>query len=200
MPIAKPYWQLFSFAELFTSSTGDTDILQDMLEDSGVPVVSAGETNEGVIGRTSVPAKVFPPNTITLDMFGQAFAHGYAYKMVTHARVQSLSLKKQNATIQECLFLTTIINFNKYKFAYGRMCNWDRIKDECLLLPAMRDENLGATVPDWQAMSDFMAELEEKEGKTKGTLANSMKTNNAETGTRRLAWTAPDRLCVPRGR
>ena len=151
-----------------------------MLEDSGEPVVSAGETNEGVIGRTSVAARVFPSNTITLDMFGQAFAHGYEYKMVTHARVQSLALKSHNANIQECLFIATIINFNKYKFAYGRMCNWERVKDEYLLLPAIEDGTTGAIAPDWQAMSDFMEELETKENQGKGKLADALQTENAE--------------------
>lgn len=180
MSIANASWQPFSFAQLFTSSTGDTDILQDMLEDSGVPVVSAGESTEGVIGRTSVAAKVFSPNTITLDMFGQAFAHGYEYKMVTHARVQSLAIKGHDPTIQECLFIATIINFNKYKFAYGRMCNWERIKDEYLLLPAIKDERTDITTPDWQTMSELMAELEEKENQGKGSLANALQTKNDE--------------------
>ena len=93
MAIGISSWQHFTFAELFTPSSGDTDILQDMLEDEGEPVVSAGESNEGIIGHTTVEARVFPQNTITLDMFGQAFAHGYAYKMVTHARVLSLAIK-----------------------------------------------------------------------------------------------------------
>lgn len=180
MPIAKHSWRPFSFSELFDSSTGDTDILQDMLEDSGEPVVSAGETNDGVIGRTSVSAKVFPANTITLDMFGQAFAHGYTYKMVTHARVQSLALKNHDANIQECLFLATAINFIKYKFAYGRMCNWERVKNECLLLPAIEHGRTGAIVPDWQAMSDFIVELEGKDNQGKGALANALQTKNAQ--------------------
>lgn len=184
MSIANASWQPFSYSQLFTSSTGDTDILQDVLEDSGVPVVSAGESNEGVIGRTSVAARVFSPNTITLDMFGQAFAHGYEYKMVTHARVQSLAIKGHDATIQECLFVATIINFNKYKFAYGRMCNWERIKDEYLLLPAIKDGSTGVTTPDWQAMSDFIVGLEAKENQGNGKLVYALQTTNAESANR----------------
>lgn len=149
-----------------------------MLEDEGHPVVSAGETNEGIIGRTTVAAKIFPKNTITIDMFGQAFAHGYAYKMVTHARVQSLAVKGRSATLQECFFLVTLINFNKYKFDYGRMCNWERIKDLYLLLPAIIDKETHAT-PDWQYMSDFMSELEGR--KDKGAVGGALTTENVET-------------------
>lgn len=179
MNITTSSWRWFSFAELFSSSTGDTDILQEMLEDFGEPVVSAGESNEGIIGRTTVAAKVFPENTLTLDMFGQAFAHGYNYKMVTHARVQSLATKDHKASIQECLFLATVINFNKYKFAYGRMCNWERIKDERLLLPAKTDEKSAKIVPDWQFMSDFMVEIEQRKRKGSCSLVATLKTTNS---------------------
>lgn len=153
-PVSSDDWGEFRVEDLFTPSTGDTDILQDMLEDSGEPVVSAGEENEGVIGRTTVPARVFPPNTITLDMFGQVFAHGYEYKMVTHARVLSLAIKGHKATLGECLFLASIINRNKYKFAYGRMCNWERIKDELILLP-----QAASGTPDWAAMERMIKGL-----------------------------------------
>ncbi len=140
-------WGEFRFEDLFVSSTGDTDILQNMLEEFGEPVVSAGESNEGIIGRTTIDAKVFSPNTITLDMFGQAFAHGYPYKMVTHARVMSLAVKNHAVSLEVCLFLATIINFNRYKFAYGRMCNWERIKNERLKLPKTPTGE-----PDWNEM------------------------------------------------
>ena len=178
MAIATSSWRHFTFAELFTASTGDTDIVQDMLEDVGEPVVSAGESNEGVVGRTTVSAKVFPPNTITIDMFGQAFAHGYNYKMVTHARVQSLAIQNHKATLRECLYLVALINFNKYKFAYGRMCNWERIKGEHLLLPAIFDARRNRIVPNWQYMSDFVAELEERRCDDKVALVDALKTSN----------------------
>ena len=179
LPISN--WRVFRFRDLFTPSSGDADILQDMLENAGEPVVSAGESNEGIIGRTTVEAKIFPENTITLDMFGQAFAHGYSYKMVTHARVMSLELKNHRATIQECLFLAAIINFNKYKFAYGRMCNWERVKDECLLLPASINTEKDGASPDWQAMSDFISSLERGGNNAGAGIVVSLKTEKPES-------------------
>ena len=108
MDISK--WKNFKISRLFISSTGDTDITQESLSETGIPVISSGESNTGIIGVTSVKAKVFPANTITMDMFGFAFPRGYKYKIVTHARVFSLSVKNHMMTRFECIFLASLLN------------------------------------------------------------------------------------------
>ena len=55
--------------------------------------MSAGLSNHGIIGKTDREPKVIDKNTITVDMFGNAFYRDTEYKMVTHARVFALSPK-----------------------------------------------------------------------------------------------------------
>ena len=164
-------WKEFVVGRIFKSQTGDTDITQDLLTNHGLPVVSAGVADTGIIGKTSVKARIFHENTITIDMFGYACARPYQYKMVTHARCFSLSVIDYSLSTNQCLFLSQMMNCSSYKFAYGRMCSWERIKDDTLKLPIQRHPdgspvidkekkyNKNGYIPDWQFMEDYINSL-----------------------------------------
>ena len=106
-----------------------------------------------------------------MDMFGFAFPRNYEYKMVTHARVFSLSIKKHIMTTPECIFMATMLNDSGYKYAYGRMCSWERIKNDVVQLPIQHNSDgtpvIDADktysdegyVPDWQFMEDYIKAL-----------------------------------------
>ncbi|MBH5946923.1 restriction endonuclease subunit S, partial [Neisseria meningitidis] len=80
-------WGEFELNSLFRSKNGDFDIKKEHINNMGNYVITAGLSNNGILGRTNVKAKIFPENTITVDMFGTAFYRDFQYKMVTHARV-----------------------------------------------------------------------------------------------------------------
>jgi hypothetical protein len=119
---------------LFESTNGDFDIQKKHLNNKGEIVISSGETNMGVIGKSNVPAKIFDKNTITIDMFGSSYFRNYKYKMVTHARVFSLTFKyKINEAIG--LYLLGLMRFIKKMFSYNNMCNWQKVKELMIDLP-----------------------------------------------------------------
>lgn len=164
-------WEEFKLSDIFVADTGNTDITQELLTDDGEIVVSAGEGNTGVIGRCSVEAKIFPQNTITLDMFGFAFPRPYEYKMVTHARIFSLSVKKHIMSHKQSIFMATMLNNSGYKYAYGRMCSWERVKNDTISLPIQRDAfgnpvidpekkySDKGYIPDWDFMERYIDSL-----------------------------------------
>ena len=78
-------WGKYKIGDLFESSNGDYDIQKKHINGKGEWVITAGLTNNGVLGRSDVNAKIFNANTITIDMFGSAFYRQFPYKMVTHA-------------------------------------------------------------------------------------------------------------------
>ncbi|AJE17711.1 hypothetical protein NELON_01645 [Neisseria elongata subsp. glycolytica ATCC 29315] len=80
-------WGEFELNTLFTSANGDFDIKKEHINGLGDFVITAGLTENGILGKTDIKAKIFPGNTITVDMFGAAFYRDFNYKMVTHARV-----------------------------------------------------------------------------------------------------------------
>lgn len=138
---------------MFESSNGNTDIQKTHINDKGFYVITAGTTNNGILGKTDIEAKVFTKNTITIDMFGFVFFRNFEYKMVTHARVFSLKTKNK-ITEKQGLFLSSSLYFLNKKFGYENMCSWEKVKQEKIQLPTKNNQI------DFDFMENFIAELE----------------------------------------
>lgn len=163
----------FIFSDLFTSQTGDTDIQKKDINGNGCYVVSAGLSNHGIIGKTDREAKVINKNTITVDMFGNAFYRDTDYKMVTHARVFALSPKFE-MTEGRGLYITSCMSYLTKKFAYSNMCSWNKIQDLPICLPIQTDDSgkpvidAGKTyspkgyIPDWEYMEKYIKATEKE--------------------------------------
>lgn len=146
-------WGEYRIGELFDSETGDFDIQKKHINDSGEYVITSGLTNNGVLGKSDIRAKIFKSNTITVDMFGNVFFRPFKYKIVTHARVFTLICKFQ-INLRQGLFLVNSFKYLSLKFGYENMCSWAKIQDDIVLLPT-KDGKI-----DFQFMETFVAELE----------------------------------------
>ena len=139
-------YEEFRVGDLFNGVSGDTDIKQHHINDKGLPVITSGLTNNGFLGLSDVSAKVVPKNTITVDMFGNAFYRNYDYKMVTHARVFALN-PKFNMSDNVGLYFATMLFYLSKKFNYSNMCSYEKIKDDVISLPAIDEDT-----PDFDYM------------------------------------------------
>ncbi|WQT48956.1 restriction endonuclease subunit S [Helicobacter pylori] len=154
-------WGEFKLGDLFEASNGDFDIQKRHINHKGEFVITAGLSNNGVLGQSDIKAKVFESHTITIDMFGCAFYRSFAYKMVTHARVFSLKPKFEiNHKIG--LFLSTLFFGYPKKFGYENMCSWVKIKNDKVILP-LKPTAKTQTLEDidFTFMEKFIAELEQ---------------------------------------
>ena len=133
-------WQEYRIGDLFESSNGDFDIQASHINGRGDYVVSSGETNSGIIGKTDVPAKVFDANTITIDMFGTPFFRSYSYKMVTHARVFSMKMKNHHLSNLTGNYFVATLNYIKKIHSYSDMASFNKIKDYKIILPTHNNE------------------------------------------------------------
>ncbi len=154
-------WGEFRLGDLFEASNGDFDIQKRHINHKGEFVITAGLSNNGVLGQSDIKAKVFESHTITIDMFGCAFYRSFAYKMVTHARVFSLKPKFEiNHKIG--LFLSTLFFGYPKKFGYENMCSWAKIKNDKVILPLKPTANAQTLEDiDFDFMETFIAELEQ---------------------------------------
>ncbi|GAA7701613.1 restriction endonuclease subunit S [Helicobacter pylori] len=154
-------WGEFKLGDLFEASNGDFDIQKRHINHKGEFVITAGLSNNGVLGQSDIKAKVFESHTITIDMFGCAFYRSFAYKMVTHARVFSLKPKFEiNHKIG--LFLSTLFFGYPKKFGYENMCSWAKIKNDKVILPLKPTANAQTLDDiDFDFMEKFIAELEQ---------------------------------------
>ncbi|WQV38616.1 restriction endonuclease subunit S [Helicobacter pylori] len=137
------------------------DIQKRHINHKGEFVITAGLSNNGVLGQSDIKAKVFESHTITIDMFGCAFYRSFPYKMVTHARVFSLKPKFEiNHKIG--LFLSTLFFDYPKKFGYENMCSWAKIKNDKVILPLKPTANAQTLEDiDFHFMEKFIAELEQ---------------------------------------
>lgn len=163
----------FIISNLFTSQSGDVDIQKKDLNETGHMVVSAGLSNCGVIGKTNKKAKIMPANSITVDMFGNAFYRDEEYKITTHARVFAL-LPKFTMTKEIGLYISACMKYFQKKFSYSNMCSWKKICDLTLILPVHVNEagkpiidsnkqfDSNGYFPDWNYMQDYIEKLEQE--------------------------------------
>lgn len=87
-------------------------------------------------------------------MFGAAFYRQFNYKLVTHARVFSLSPKFE-MTQRQGLFFANAMTYLKSKFGFENMCSWEKIKEDTILLPKTEDYKI-----DFEFIENFVRELE----------------------------------------
>ncbi|MCB1660260.1 MAG: restriction endonuclease subunit S [Pseudomonadales bacterium] len=138
---------------MFQGSSGDFDIQKGHINGYGYNVITAGLTENGILGKTDIDAKLFDEKTITIDMFGNAFFRQFKYKLVTHARVFSLKAKFE-VSANQGLFLASAFHFLNKQFSYENMCTWTKIRLEKIQLPT-KNGNI-----DFAFMEAFIAELE----------------------------------------
>lgn len=148
-------WEEFKLSDLFEAESGDFDIKKEHINGFGVDVVTAGDTNNGVLGKSNIDAKIIDGNTITIDMFGKCTYRNDCYKMVTHARVFSLKCLFDGFNEASGLYITTVLQKLVNGFSYSNMCSWNKIKDLSIKLPVKESEEI-----DWEYMEKYIKATE----------------------------------------
>nr|WP_283776933.1 restriction endonuclease subunit S [Histophilus somni] len=148
-------WGEYRIRDLFDSENGDFDIQKSHINDVGEYVITAGLTNNGILGKTNISAKVINGGTITIDMFGNSFYRHFKYKMVTHARVFSL-IPKFDMSKEQGLYIVNSFKYLIFEFGYENMCSWAKIQNIKIQLPIKNGKI------DFEFMESFISELEEE--------------------------------------
>lgn len=157
MPPCEGGYKEFKIGDLFDGKYGDTDIQAKHVNGLGVDIISSGTKNNGIIGKTDLPARIFPKNTITIDMFGNCFFQPNQYKLVTHARIFSLNWKNGYMNEYLGLYLSAMFAYLPSIYSYNNMCSWEKIKDSTISLPITPKKEI-----DFQFIESRIRELEEE--------------------------------------
>lgn len=174
IPLDISNWQKFKLGYLFDVLLSKGDIKLDDMELGSIPLVSSGETNNGIVGFIDSygdgKAEIFTKNKITVDMFGNAYFQPYDFYAVSHGRVNILN-PLFDLTSSVALFLVTIIKQEQYKYSYGRAVYSSVAENIDLLLPIKLDEKGNPVIdekkqfsnkgfiPDWDFMENYIKSL-----------------------------------------
>lgn len=167
-------WKEFKISNLFDVVLSKGDIKIDDVEQGNIPLVSSGETNNGIVGYISNDgdgkAEIFDGNLITVDMFCNAFYQKEPFYAVSHGRVNIL-LPKFKLTSYIAMFICALIKQEQYKFSYGRavystVCENIEIKLPILSnsegLPIIDEKKQFSEegyIPNWQSMENYIKSL-----------------------------------------
>lgn len=132
----------YEINNFFYGIYGNTDLKQIDIDNKGVPVITSGIQNNGIMGLSSKDAKIIRGKSITVDMFGNVRYRDFNYKMVTHGRVFALIPNKSIKFDEEIgLYFATCVQRITHIFSYDNMCSWNKIKNMSIMLPVEDNTN-----------------------------------------------------------
>lgn len=156
-PLNIDSWQEFKVGDYFDVYLSSGDLKIDACEPGKIPLVSSGATNNGIVGyideKGDEKAQIFKANSITVDMFCNAFYQNNDYYAVSHGRVNILYPKFKCNPFIGC-FICSIINNERFKYSYGRAVYSDEISRMVIKLPTT-----SGNVPDFNFMENYIKSL-----------------------------------------
>ncbi|MFX4154581.1 N-6 DNA methylase [Aliarcobacter butzleri] len=143
-------WKEFSLIELFIPERGTRLTKEDRIF-GDIPLVTAGEGNLGVKTLISNDEQKRYSNRITIDMFCNSYVHVDTFCCDDNI----ITLKsKYEISKYSMLFISTIIELDKYRYQYGRQYRMKNFEKHTIILP-LGDNNL----PDWEFMEKYIKSL-----------------------------------------
>jgi len=154
-------WKEFCLEELFEVS-GTKTTKPDALNEYSTgeyPYITTKSTDNAVSGYYDFYTE--NGNVLTIDSAVTGFCSYQAKNFSASDHVEKLTPKfVLNRHI--ALFLTTIVNQERYKYSYGRKCNQKKIRNTIIKLPATSKNK-----PDWDFMERYIRTLRHKPITTK---------------------------------
>lgn len=148
-------WKEYKFKDIFTIEKGK-ELVGDN-EDGNIPLISSTESNNGFCTFISNGNLLFDGNKLTVASNGSVGSAFYQQQdFYTTTDVNILTLKNHQLNKYIALFFCSIIEFEKYKFGYGRKWNLYKMLNSTFSLPTSNNQ------PDWQFMEDFIKKIYNK--------------------------------------
>lgn len=124
----------FEYQEIFEKIAQGRRLKKSDQIDGNIPFVMSGVTNTGIVNYVSNPVVMFPKNSITLDIFGNAFYRSYDFGAGDDTGVYWNENNIFNK--DSMLFITTSMRTSVLgKYDYGKKLRSSQSKHIKMLLP-----------------------------------------------------------------
>ena len=142
-------WKYFKYNEVFLTFIRGKRLTESGREKGNTLYFSASDSLNGWTDSISNPLFI-EKNAIIYTTFGDAYYIEGEFTASDEITIlKHPSLNKYNA-----LFITTIMQKNKYKYSFGRKAFQNKFIGDTIALPITKQGN-----PDWQYMEDYIKSL-----------------------------------------
>lgn len=146
-------WGEFKFKEIFDQIKQGRRLKKDDQLSGKIPFVMSGVTDTGVVNYISNPVARFPKNSITVDIFGNAFYRNYEYGAGDDTGAYWSKSKNYSKDIM--LFFTSSINQAlSNKFDYGKKLRSSQSLNLKMKLPSQNNQ------PDLSTMAMLISAIQ----------------------------------------
>ena len=163
-------WEWVKYKDVFNKIVQGRRLKKDDQIEGDIPFVMAGITNTGVVNYISNPVARFPKNSITVDIFGNAFYRNYAYGAGDDTGCYWNNEK--NYSKEEMMFFTTAMGKSIIgKFDFGNKLRSSQSLDFKMQLPTINNQ------PDYELMQTFISAVQKLVIRSVVEYADSWKSN-----------------------
>lgn len=150
-------WKEFQITEFFDLSLPKGDLQVKKVEDGDIPLITPSNSNNGLLQKISVASQstLYKANSLTVDMFGNAYYQEEGFFVTAHGHVNVLIPKMRMNRYIGWFMASMIKNMFSNKYGFADMCTQKVLKKECIKLPVDEDDK-----PDWIYMENYMKKME----------------------------------------
>lgn len=142
-------WYEFKFRDIFDDIKKGTRIKKEDRIPGKIPLITAGEINNGLACYIENNDTLFTGKCITVDMFGNAFYRDYPF----YADDNVIVFKNDEINMFEMLFLTSVISKIASKYSYKEQFRLNSIDKIKIPLPPLYNFKRRKYEPDWEYMT-----------------------------------------------
>ncbi len=146
-------WGEYKYKDIFNRIEQGQRLKKGDQMKGNIPFVMSGTTNTGVVNFISNPVASFPANSITVDIFGNAFYRGYAFGAGDDTGVYWND--KIEYVSNTMLFFTAAIQKSLAgKYSYGKKLRSSRNTNFLMSLPSKNGK------PDYETMETLISAVQ----------------------------------------
>ena len=160
-PVDTSAWGEFVVGELFDNITRGTRLKKSDRKSGPTPLVTAGSENQGIAEHILENKELFDGVTLTIDMFGNAFARNYPF----YADDNILILKTNVHTFNQIQFMAGSLAHLANEYGYTNQFRQNTLNNTTIKLPlkpSTDPSNYTQEDIDWDYMENFMKTIETK--------------------------------------
>ena len=146
-------WKEFKLTDLFDYERGARLTKAHRIA-GDIPLLTAGEFNQGVKEFISNEEQKIFSNAITIDMFCNSFVHMREFCCDDNILVLNA---KENLSKEILLFIASVINKDKNKFGYNKQYRQNSLEKHFIFLPSIAPQN-----PHFSLMEAFIRSLKKE--------------------------------------